>query len=285
MDLEFLINALINELHKQGELSPKILKDRHYTNLQFYELRAALLTLVFNYFPDLAWKTKRHFDGTMYKGDFLVGINTPSGVGSYHLPEIYFNNFHIPEIECGPEYDGYYPDDVVLRLKSIPFASDDYTESGGEETIYKPLEITVSQNAEKIGAAMNLVLDLLRNDDKISFNNISDGHHTRELLYRQRRILIGMLCQIYRDLAWMSEFDKDGKPIPDYKFLVGLETPQGWAVSVFNKTRIKEFGVPIIDRAPIEIDDVFSNDPNELVEIHNGFLRKVYSLPGRTHKI
>jgi hypothetical protein len=42
----------------------------------------------------------------------------------------YYDEFAITEIEKGPVYDGYTPDDVTVRLNSLPLIGDSYIKSG-----------------------------------------------------------------------------------------------------------------------------------------------------------
>ena len=58
--------------------------DGYHTFNELYEQRAVLFSALCRLFPQNAWKSKRHADGTMFKGCFIVGINTPDGQYTYH---------------------------------------------------------------------------------------------------------------------------------------------------------------------------------------------------------
>lgn len=80
------------------------------------------LIIIFQNYPELSWKSKKHFDeenDTMFNGCFIVGINTPEGVATYHFKLKYWNEFNIPKLECAPKYDGYSSDKVLTRIKSL----------------------------------------------------------------------------------------------------------------------------------------------------------------------
>lgn len=44
----------------------------------------------------------------MFEGDFIVGINTPQGIATFHIKLEYWDLFNIPEIENAPKYDLFY---------------------------------------------------------------------------------------------------------------------------------------------------------------------------------
>ena len=55
----------------------------------------------------------------MFNGGFIVGINTPTGIATYHFKLEYWNEFNVPELEYAPKYDGYSSNDVLVRIKSL----------------------------------------------------------------------------------------------------------------------------------------------------------------------
>lgn len=56
----------------------------------------------------------------MYKGMFIVGIETPNGQATYHYDiDPYWNLFHVKELECAPEWDGHTPEQAITRIASI----------------------------------------------------------------------------------------------------------------------------------------------------------------------
>ena len=69
---------------------------------------------------ELAWKAKKHHDGTMYDGMFIVGIEAPSGQATYHYDlDPYWEMFDCEEREFAPEWDGHTPDDAIARIATL----------------------------------------------------------------------------------------------------------------------------------------------------------------------
>ncbi|MDQ0222004.1 WDGH domain-containing protein [Streptococcus moroccensis] len=87
-----------------------------------------LFSVILREFPDKAWKSLKHSDGTMYENYFIVGINTPEGQYSYHyhLDEWHYFS-EIKVLPSAPEWDGHQPDDVV-RLLSLLESTDELLE-------------------------------------------------------------------------------------------------------------------------------------------------------------
>ena len=94
--------------------------DGYHTFNELYHHRAVLFSVVCNERPDIAWKSKRHHDGTMYDGMFIVGINTPEGQATYHYDiDPYWELFHVKELEYAPEWDGHTPDEAIRRIGTL----------------------------------------------------------------------------------------------------------------------------------------------------------------------
>jgi len=57
---------------------------------------------------------------------------------------------------------------------------------------------------------------------------VSDGYHTFNGLYAQRRVLFATLCNLFKESSWKSRRHSDGKLCFDGKwFIVGIDTPKG----------------------------------------------------------
>ncbi len=98
-----------------GEVS-----DGYHTFNELYHHRAVLFSVICNVYSDRAWKSKKHSDGTMYDGMFIVGINTPDGQATYHYNVVpYWDMFDVPELEFSPKWDGHTSDDAIERLTSL----------------------------------------------------------------------------------------------------------------------------------------------------------------------
>lgn len=111
--------AALREMLKREE-NPGNISDGYHTLNELYHHRAVLFAVICNQHPDKAWKSRLHFDGTMFDGDFIVGIDAPAGPASYHYNlEQYWDMFKVPEIPNAPEWDGYTPAQAIERIASI----------------------------------------------------------------------------------------------------------------------------------------------------------------------
>lgn len=96
------------------------LSDGYHTFNELYHHRAVLFSVICNSFKSCAWKSKKHSDGTMYDGMFIVGIDTPEGSATYHYDiEPYWNMFDVKELDNAPEWDGHTPDDAISRIAEL----------------------------------------------------------------------------------------------------------------------------------------------------------------------
>lgn len=116
-------NKIIEESKRNKELNTKDISDTHHEFRDLYFHRMILFLKICLDYHDLAWKTKKHFDNDndpMFNDDFLVGINTPKGVVSYHFKMEYWDYFKdIKEIENGPLWDKVKPNETIKRILSL----------------------------------------------------------------------------------------------------------------------------------------------------------------------
>lgn len=115
-----VLNQLIDEYFEMlNKLKTGDLSDGYHTYNELYHHRAVLFSVICSQNKELAWKSKKHHDGTMYDGMFIVGIDTPQGQYSYHYDiEPYWNMFDCKELDNAPVWDGHEPRDID-RLLSI----------------------------------------------------------------------------------------------------------------------------------------------------------------------
>ena len=93
------------------------MSDGYHTFNELYHHRAVLFSVICNLNPFCSWKAKKHHDGTMYDGMFIVGINTPEGQATYHYDiDPYWDIFKVPEAEFAPEWDGHTADEAIRRI-------------------------------------------------------------------------------------------------------------------------------------------------------------------------
>lgn len=110
-----ILADLIEPEQVNGETS-----DGYHTFNELYHHRALLFSVIVRNYPELCWKSKRHHDGDMYEGMFIVGINTPDGQASYHYDiEPYWDMFDCEELEFAPEWDGHTPDQAIERIGKL----------------------------------------------------------------------------------------------------------------------------------------------------------------------
>lgn len=117
------INCLKQLINEHFELKEQIkngtLSDGYHTFNELYDHRAILFSIICNQNKAIAWKSKKHDDGTMFDGMFIVGIKTPLGQYTYHYDiKPYWEMFDVEELENAPKWDGHQPKDID-RLFSI----------------------------------------------------------------------------------------------------------------------------------------------------------------------
>ncbi len=116
-----IVNNLVTNLKKDGYNAKKISDMRHTFEMLYYQ-RMILFALVCKAYPDLAFKSKKHFDEVndpMFNGDFVAGIKTPKGITTFHFKLEYWDLFQIKELDNAPEYDGYTVEEALERLTSL----------------------------------------------------------------------------------------------------------------------------------------------------------------------
>lgn len=115
--------------------------DGYHTFNELYHHRAVLFSMICNLHPLSSWKAKKHHDGTMYDGMFIVGINTPEGQATYHYDiDPYWDMFKIPEAEFAPVWDGHTPDEAIRRIGTLGRDCNVETQEAVEKQIpVKPL--------------------------------------------------------------------------------------------------------------------------------------------------
>lgn len=94
--------------------------DGYHTFNELYHHRAVLFSVVVRDHRELAWKARKHHDGTMYDGMFIVGIETPKGQATYHYDlDPYWEIFDCEEREYAPKWDGHTPDEAIARIAEL----------------------------------------------------------------------------------------------------------------------------------------------------------------------
>ena len=138
-DTEFLVYGCKHVAHEWGcrlqvdmltpeqaiaaTLGPKVTgetSDGYHTFNELYHHRAVLFSVIVRDHQELAWKSMRHHDGTMYDGMFIVGIETPKGQATYHYDiDPYWDMFDCKELDRAHEWDGHSPADAIERIAAL----------------------------------------------------------------------------------------------------------------------------------------------------------------------
>ena len=115
MDGIYLENELILSVSDSDEIS-----DGYHTFGELYFHRMILFSIICKQNKNISWKSKQHFDDTMYKNFFIVGIDTPEGPYTYHYHMEYWDHFNgVREIEKAPEWDGHTAEDINRLLSLV----------------------------------------------------------------------------------------------------------------------------------------------------------------------
>ena len=115
------INNSIQEI-KDANQNVKEISDGHHTFGEYIDMRNILFIALCNAYPDISWKSKKHFDeenDPMFNGDFIAGINCDAGMISFHLKMKYWDDLDVQELDRAPRYDGYTNEIVKARIKSL----------------------------------------------------------------------------------------------------------------------------------------------------------------------
>lgn len=119
MDINEL-NGLIKQLKSDNLLRTKDISDTYHTFGELYHHRTILFSIICNQNKDIAWKSLKHVDNSMFDDhSFIAGIETPKGTATYHCHIKYWDMFHIRELSNAPEWDGHTPDEAIERLISL----------------------------------------------------------------------------------------------------------------------------------------------------------------------
>ena len=91
--------------------------DGYHTFDELYYHRTALFACLVSMQPrQMAFKSWKHSDGSMYEGMFIAGIYTSGGWCTYHCEAKWWPLFDCYEREFAPEWDGHTPSDAIHRL-------------------------------------------------------------------------------------------------------------------------------------------------------------------------
>ena len=110
----------INWLIKVLKADTNKISDGYHTFEQLYEHRIELWMVICKDHTE-SWKSKKHSDGSVWDGWFILGIGTQKGKQmTYHLPIKYWKELgEVETLPKAPEYDGHTPQDVLRLLRKV----------------------------------------------------------------------------------------------------------------------------------------------------------------------
>jgi hypothetical protein len=116
----------INELIKASGIDTNRVSDGYHTFGELYDHRCILYIAMCKLLSEKrdspsVWRSKKHADGSVWEGWFLLGISTRKGEQiTYHLPEKLWNGTHFAAVlEKAPEFDGHTSQDVLSRILKL----------------------------------------------------------------------------------------------------------------------------------------------------------------------
>ena len=130
------INKMISELPEDQK---ELITDWYHSFKELYDHRVVLFVTLCNKMNDFRllieevsnwtdtlkddmtpWKSKKHFDWTMWDWCFIAWVGTaPGKTLTYHLPISEWDNFLSSEIDNAPEWDWHKSEDVLSLLKIL----------------------------------------------------------------------------------------------------------------------------------------------------------------------
>ena len=99
-----------------GEINGETSDGYHTFNELYYHRTALFACLVALQPKQMAFKSWKHSDGSMFEGMFIAGIHTSKGWCTYHCESEWWPLFDCDEREFAPEWDGHTPSDAIHRL-------------------------------------------------------------------------------------------------------------------------------------------------------------------------
>ena len=114
------LNKIIELVNCLNENDIDKFSDGDHSFDELYTHRAILFAAICNQNKVIAWKAKKHSDGTMFDDMFIAGINTPNGQASYHYYiDPFWDIFHVKELEYAPEWDGHDAKTGIERINEL----------------------------------------------------------------------------------------------------------------------------------------------------------------------
>jgi hypothetical protein len=96
-----------------------VITDGYHTFGELYSERMQYDILLSKIFHKESWRSKKHDDGSMFDGYFIMGYKTNDGDYTHHYKLEYWGLFnHVQELTQAPSFDGHSAKDAH-RLLSL----------------------------------------------------------------------------------------------------------------------------------------------------------------------
>lgn len=96
----------------KSQIKTGLISDGYHTFDELYHHRMILFSIICKQNKDVAWKSWKHYDGSMFDDYFIVGITTAKGDYAYHFKAHNWDLFNVKQLDFAPEWDGHKPDDI-----------------------------------------------------------------------------------------------------------------------------------------------------------------------------
>lgn len=112
------IGQLLKHFGEMLEDNTEAMTDGFHSYKELYRQRAVLFAALCHAYPDKAWRSLKHADGTMFEGGwFICGIETPQGQYTFHYDDTQWDLFYFCKtLDFAPEWDGHTESDVWRLL-------------------------------------------------------------------------------------------------------------------------------------------------------------------------
>jgi len=114
MTLKLALYNAIKSITNTNEI-----KDYSHSMGDLYYHRMLLTRALLHSHKEKAWKSKKHDDGEMIPGFFIVGLTTKDGDITYHYEEKYWDLFEVQELKKAPSWDGIVGGSLQRLLKEF----------------------------------------------------------------------------------------------------------------------------------------------------------------------
>jgi hypothetical protein len=115
--------VLPNHTQLKVEGDAQEVSDCAHTFKSLYQHRNYLFSALIKCYPDRAWRSFRHHDGSVRDNMFIAGLTLPTGKQiTYHMNEDEWILLHgIKELKRAPKWDNHESGDVIERLEEFIF--------------------------------------------------------------------------------------------------------------------------------------------------------------------